>query len=602
MGEFIVISSLNDLLTQYIRHDFTHVVVLASGCIIYDTNRFLDGIIAQINEHQGMCLSAHILHTGLWHDNVDFYTLHEQTMLMSHHAVETMYMNQLVINDKRTFKSTTWTPIQRSLQNVHDDYTPLHIEPDPQRDRISIEKIGDFGVAEKLIEFCMSRNWHIQNLNDDIRHSKQYSYHIEKPDDFKQYLFKKKPLNPQRMVQGHLEFFEKIDFSNRTWLYNSEDISHDLPKKTYDTFIGVASGFIPWGYLATYDFAPDTHVLFIDIDSKALDFQRWFIENYDPSQTMEWDQIVNMFQETNGPFQLAGDKDVTNDHWRSYRSQLNQKWPVISNFTYEFLNENMLRTNKLPSQLEGKVPMVWFSNIFRYLGTFDKSYETDDLQNFLNVLLKGSRQVAWIGSAPHENSVCKGPNSNPDTSDLFYNNVDIPPMDIPQIMQEINELERLNMFTDHRGTDHPGWSSFVIHGLGYDKTLGCEYYGYDMDEIAPYDWTPEAEQYTPTLVNYFKTHMFRKQYHRIRIMRLLPGGYISIHDDDPQKHRIQWATNFAINNPTNCEMHFWNDKFQYAGMVPWKDSDCKQIRIHHPHMVMNLSDEVRYHLIMHGKG
>ena len=50
-----------------------------------------------------------------------------------------------------------------------------------------------------------------------------------------------------------------------------------------------------------------------------------------------------------------------------------------------------------------------------------------------------------------------------------------------------------------------------------------------------------------------------------------------------------------------CEMHFWNDDFVYAGKVPWEPGLAFLIRIHWKHMVMNLSDTVRYHIIAHGE-
>ena len=84
-------------------------------------------------------------------------------------------------------------------------------------------------------------------------------------------------------------------------------------------------------------------------------------------------------------------------------------------------------------------------------------------------------------------------------------------------------------------------------------------------------------------------------------MRLAPSGYISIHDDDPNNYKKVWALNLAINNPKDCEMHFWNDDYQYAGMVPWAPGKAFKIRIHWKHMVMNNSNEVRYHMIIHGE-
>ena len=142
---------------------------------------------------------------------------------------------------------------------------------------------------------------------------------------------------------------------------------------------------------------------------------------------------------------------------------------------------------------------------------------------------------------------------------------------------------------------------FCLHGITYDKTEGFEVYGYKSDDEAPYVWTDEALKYCPNLVNYFKNSNLKNEYHRLRIMKIKPNGHINFHNDDPQKHRSQWALNIAINNPPECEMHFWTNELLYAGMVPWKDRTAYKIRIHWNHMVRNLSNQNRYHIIVHGK-
>ena len=140
----------------------------------------------------------------------------------------------------------------------------------------------------------------------------------------------------------------------------------------------------------------------------------------------------------------------------------------------------------------------------------------------------------------------------------------------------------------------------MLHGLGFDKTEAYEKYGYESDIEAPHDWVKEALEYCPRTVEYFKQNMLRQKYFRLRIMKLAPNGYINIHDDDPNKYRTQWALNIAVNNPEGCEMHFWNNSMIYQGQVPWTPGRAYEIRIHWNHMVRNLSDTTRYHIIVHG--
>ncbi len=604
LGSDIVITSVNNLIDRTQQYDFTHAVVIASGCVIHNPDDFCQGIRNQIKNNPGMCMSAHILHTGLWpsENNPDFYTLHEQTILLSRHALDHMADDGLVINEGPGYQTDNWNPIKRDERNVHDDYTPVDIGPDRDRKAVPLTKNSRMGVCEELLNYCIVRRWHVQNFNPLVRRSKGYSYHNERTDEFARYLnMEPRVLDQDVMLRGHWEFFKKFDYRDKFWAFNTESMCDALPDREYDAFIGVAAGQIPWHYLSHYRFAPDTEVIFIDIDPNALKFQRWFVENYDPESMHEWSDIVDRYLAVTPGVNPIGNKDLSSELWLEYRNQIKEKWPQIRNYTYHYVHEDMITSQSLRDWASrSKIPMVWFSNVFRYSGVIEKNYDTESLQNFLNGIVHANRHAAWVGDNMHV-GLCVGPNSQPTSRERFCKKLDIPKMDVLQVQKEIQHLENQGMFTDHRGGDHPGWSSFVLHGLGYDKTLGKEYYGYEHDRDAPYDWTVEAEKYTPTLVQYFREAGFKRRYHRIRIMRLAPGGYISIHDDDPQKHRTQWAMNIAINNPEQCEMHFWDQEFRYAGCVPWQPGDAYRIRIHFPHMVMNNSDEVRYHIIVHGE-
>ena len=69
----------------------------------------------------------------------------------------------------------------------------------------------------------------------------------------------------------------------------------------------------------------------------------------------------------------------------------------------------------------------------------------------------------------------------------------------------------------------------------------------------------------------------------------------------PEYYTDGWNLNVAINNPKNCEMHFWNEKYLYLGQVPWQPGHAFKIRTGYNHLVRNLSTENRYHIIIHGK-
>ena len=112
----------------------------------------------------------------------------------------------------------------------------------------------------------------------------------------------------------------------------------------------------------------------------------------------------------------------------------------------------------------------------------------------------------------------------------------------------------------------------------------------------------EGLTHCPNLVEYFKNSGIKKRYHRLRIMRLAPGGYISIHDDDPNNIKTNWALNIAINNRLISAKCIFGTTILYM-LVKFHGEPglAFLIRIHWKHMVMNLSDTVRYHIIAHGE-
>ena len=324
--EDITISHLDQLIQSCDHYDFSHAVVLASGCIIYNEVAFVSGIKHQIQSHPGMCVSAHILHTGLWESekNPEFYTLHEQTFLFSNHALKQMKQDNLRINRHPGYQTEKWHLVSRSDRNVHDDYTPLDIHPKEGGGVIKIFKKSKMGVAEELINYCMKKNWHIQNFNMSVRNGKKYSYHVEQPEEFEKYLNSNpRVLDESKMIRGHFEFFKKFDYSDQIWTFNTERMIETLPDKKYDLFVGVASGHLPWCYLSSYNFLDQSKVILIDINQPALNFQKWFFKSYNPFQELEWGQVVDTYMQLSNYSAL----EIINDKYRIITSD--SKWHGI---------------------------------------------------------------------------------------------------------------------------------------------------------------------------------------------------------------------------------------------------------------------------------
>lgn len=175
-----------------------------------------------------------------------------------------------------------------------------------------------------------------------------------------------------------------------------------------------------------------------------------------------------------------------------------------------------------------------------------------------------------------------------------YLTLDLANVPYRDMLAEAQALDHL--FVPHRSNDSDGWSSLCVHGISSQHTdhyaTYLEYADLTNDQV-PYDWT-EIASACPVTVAYFRDHFPYDVYHRVRFMKLAPGGYILPHHDSPDLGLR--AINFSLNNPDACEF-----VFQGQGLVPLTHSgSAVMIANGYVHSVWNRSTEPRYHVIVHG--
>ena len=163
---------------------------------------------------------------------------------------------------------------------------------------------------------------------------------------------------------------------------------------------------------------------------------------------------------------------------------------------------------------------------------------------------------------------------------------------LPQKEIEAEALSLMDEFVKHRGNEHPGWHSLVIHGYDKYTTDDWRSKAYNFTEQPVYTWTDIADV-CPVTVDWLKNTWNFKHFDRVRFMLLLPGGYIKPHAD--YEVRKMAAYNIAINNPDGVEF-----VMEDAGLIPWQPGDARAIDIGRKHSVRHLGTEPRIHMIIHG--
>lgn len=162
-------------------------------------------------------------------------------------------------------------------------------------------------------------------------------------------------------------------------------------------------------------------------------------------------------------------------------------------------------------------------------------------------------------------------------------------IDVPAdiILREL--MQATHLFVEHRdGYDSQGWRSFCLHGRSATETREAEHYA--MHKAL--DWTPEALELMPETVEWLKTQWPHGSYHRVRMMELLPGGWIGVHQDT--KSQQLGPINIAITQPEGCAFYS-----EGLGQVPFSIGSAMWMDVGRKHAVINRSDHPRWHMIIH---
>lgn len=153
-----------------------------------------------------------------------------------------------------------------------------------------------------------------------------------------------------------------------------------------------------------------------------------------------------------------------------------------------------------------------------------------------------------------------------------------------------------DQFVLYRNQDqyaHSGWYSLPLYGLGLDKPMSWDAYGYaTANEAAKdFDWTEIAQQ-CPITVNWLKNVFPSKKLGRVRFMLLEAGGFIAPHKDSP--YSVPDPVNIALTNSKECKWQ-WSD----GSSLDFDPGSAYAMNISYEHSVVNSSNQDRYHLIVH---
>jgi hypothetical protein len=223
-------------------------------------------------------LTGHIMERG------GYYFLHDQCILVNRRAWERL--GRPAFGKPDAGRKVAGVP-RRSPGNVHDDYTPLFLEPTGE----TREWQGAFGYGWNAISESLVRGYPVRNWSDAARRWKRncYAYYGD-PAEWQRALADVPAAPPTadaglRLILDHLRAAPKVTGSgDRIRIVGDAPVA-DLPhlrlKAGLDAAIAPARGFAASVLLEAIGFHERTAVIHYDPDPAALALRRLMIDTWD---------------------------------------------------------------------------------------------------------------------------------------------------------------------------------------------------------------------------------------------------------------------------------------------------------------------------------
>lgn len=274
--DIVYANSIDQGLEKYSQ--YKHILFMAAGVRIYDAGIILE-IVEEIEKHPNYLAAAHILE---WKDN--WYELHHQFVLVNRDNWNNIGKPQFGSWQSDTEELVV---VERSIENFHDDYTPLWIKDTGRRQSQHHNKQG-----WNFIDKGLRADLDIINWNHSIRSKRTYYYpETASAAFFKSYITRK--LNPSVINFNQKRLInEMIDgVSDQIWAINSEHLYIRNFRKKYDTVALPASGFKYLDIFKSNALQPLGEIIIYDYNQLSLD---WIYHIY-TSESTDIKKLVKTF-------------------------------------------------------------------------------------------------------------------------------------------------------------------------------------------------------------------------------------------------------------------------------------------------------------------
>lgn len=366
--DFVECNEINDALHIADAADSEYLYIVAYGH--RSTDPHLPTRMIQYAEENNYAVLGHILQDNPDSPDSGFYSLHHQSLLINmnlwRQAKKPLWGNYSRISHE------VLPTVQRSIENFHDNYTPLWIKP-------AAGQISYSGIVREgwqLISGMISHGLQIGNFPLEIRNSKMHLY----PDSdilLEQVLANVSTVEPTEWNQAqYIKFTSFAPTQSCVFIYNTDNMIEepmDYDSSTeLDTIYCVAAGFKPLQLLTRCKWSQLTRMVYFDYSQSALDFKRWLVENWDGKNYPE--AVDNYKKDVDTNFQpiwfvgkdQSGVWESTMEIFGGQDSWL-ELWAQYRKLEHRFIKTDLFGDcSQLLADMKSRsgYNLIWFSNTF----------------------------------------------------------------------------------------------------------------------------------------------------------------------------------------------------------------------------------------------
>jgi len=363
----------NDILPR-IADQYTHAVVFDADTEFTGSKFF--------KELKKLCAKDFFLAGHVLDRKEGYYELHSQCYVVNLKKY-IQYKMPHITHPTPNFPHAHIEPI-RSVENYHDDYTPLWIKSGTIK-----KQYQHLWHGNNILSVALENNETVLIFDEAIRNSKQ-CYYAQYENDF---------------LKNSQHIHEKYKFSSTRLFYpvNTEELQQINIDGPITQLIIPASGFNWLHYINKYGYNHNTLISFYDYNPNSLYYIKNIVENFDGTDYYTFLKSIRP-NETND---WIDSKEEINQHFETIK----HLWHIVKKIKFNYHECDLLNDFNIPV-INDRNTIMHLSNVFCYEPTaaFNSFVKRVAAENNLIKFLKDNNSEinlmvsvhAWSGLADYQ--------------------------------------------------------------------------------------------------------------------------------------------------------------------------------------------------------